>query len=223
MRMGIGTVMIVFLMTVGTARAQESAPAKPAPTASVQAQAAATPQYSGFLSNYADLRMATDQEGVRLYLDKSGKYWACTKVMFDPIEVFVSPNPGYKGLQPAALTAITDRFLAAFEKALAPEYQVVTVPEPYVLRVRIAITNFKTVKPMYAELTAEMEVLDEKGVRVAAAVATRKGDEKLKPGEEVTWKELETIVEHWAWGFRKRLDQLRNPNSAPLGSVEPKP
>jgi hypothetical protein len=156
------------------------------------------------------------------------------------VEVYLAPNPDYKGLQPDALKAMTDSFLAAFKKALEPEYQVVTTPGPDVLRVRSAITNLQAVKPALkgtdfvpikaiynagravagkspkvAEMTAEMEVLDAQGLRAAAAVATRKGDQKLKQGEEVTWKELEAITTYWAKSFRDRLDRLRNPVPTP--------
>lgn len=58
-------------------------------------------------------------------------------------------------------------------------------------------------------MTAEMEVLDENGTRVAAATAARKGDKTSTQGEQVTWSELQSIVDDWARGFRQRLDELR--------------
>jgi hypothetical protein len=59
-------------------------------------------------------------------------------------------------------------------------------------------------------MTAEMEVLDANGKRVAAATATRKGDEKLEQGNKVTWNDLNAISDYWAKNFRQRLDELRS-------------
>ena len=102
------------------------------------------------------------------------------------------------------------------------------------LRVRTAITGIQLVKPpkgvidflpikaicnvgreavgvgpRVADMSAEMEVLDPSGKRVAAATATRKGDQRLEQGEKVTWKDLKSINDYWAKGFRQRLDELR--------------
>lgn len=203
--------------------------------ASAQENAAAKPQYSGFLGDYSKLQPAKDRQGVALFLDRSRDYKAYTKVAFDPPEVVLVPNPDYQGVQPDALKRMTDAVQASFRRALEPAYQVVDGSGPGVLKVRIAITGVQMVKPSLsptdlipvkaifnlgraaagasprvAEMTLEMEVLDDKGVRVAAAVATRKGDKTLPQGEQITWKELEPIASYWGTSFRQRLDELRN-------------
>jgi hypothetical protein len=194
----------------------------------------AKPQNSGFLGDYSKLAAVADRPGVMFYVDKTGDYRPYTKVMFDPVEVVLVPNPDYKGVQPDALKRMTDAFAAALKQALAPEYQVVAAPGPDVLRVRTAITgvqpaptdttaaDFIPIKalfnaarsasggsPRVAEMMVEIEILDAQGKRVAAATATRKGEEKLAQGAQVTWKDLEPIAQHWAKGFRQRLDELR--------------
>lgn len=195
---------------------------------------AAQPQYSGFLGDYSNLQTAKDREGISVFLDRSRDFKGYTKVMFDPPEVVLTPNPDYKGVQPDALKRMTDAVVGSFRKALEPAYQVVQAPGPDVLRVRIAITNVQPARPdlkatdlipmkavfnvgraaagaapQVAEMSAEIEVLDEKGGRVAAAVATRKGDKTLPQGEQVTWSQLEPIAAYWAGAFRQRLDELR--------------
>lgn len=202
--------------------------------ASAQDPAAAKPQYSGFLSDYSKLQPAPDREGIQLFIDRSRDYRAYTKVKFDPIEVYLTPNPEYKGLQPDALKRMTDVFQSSFRKALGSEYQVVDQPGPGVLRVRAAITGVQATKPplgatdfipikalfnigraaagaspQVAEMTAEIEVLDEKGTRVAAAVASRKGEQTLSQRDQVTWKDLQPITDYWATSFKQRLDELR--------------
>ena len=205
---------------------QESGPA--------QEETAASPKPSGFLKDYSQLKPAEDRKGIMLFLDRSRNYRSYTKVMFEPTEVFLVPNPEYKGVQPDALKRMTDSFIMTFKAALEPEYMVVDAPGPDVLRVRTAISGVQMVRPslkvtdftplraatkivrkatgnakVVAEMTAEMEVLDSQGRRVAAATATRKGDKQLEQGDELTWKALESITKYWAKGFRQRLDEVR--------------
>lgn len=191
-------------------------------------------KYSGFLSDYSQLQPASDREGVLLFIDKSVDYRPYTKVMFDPVQMFVSPNPEYKEVPREELTRMGEDLLNSFKKALAPDYQVVSQPGPDVLRIRTAITGIQPAKPpmgvtdvlpikaifnvgreaagsgpRVAEMAAEMEVLDPNGKRVVAATATRKGEKRLAQGDKVTWNDLKEINDYWAKGFRQRLDELR--------------
>jgi hypothetical protein len=169
-----------------------------------------------------------------LYLDKSGNYRPYTKVMFEPVTIVMAPNPDYKGVPKEALARMSDNFLGSFKRALTPGYQVVNAPGPDVLRVRSAITGVQPAKPemgvtdllpikavfnvgreaagggpRVAEMTGEMEILDPSGKRIAAAMATRKGNKALPQGEQVSWNELQAITDYWAKGFRSRLDEVR--------------
>lgn len=203
-------------------------------------RAADKPQASGFLTDYSKLQPAADREGVFLALDRSRDLRAYTRVFFDPVEVFLIPNPDYRGVQPDALKRMTDSFLASFKRSLEPAYQVVDAPGPGVLRIRTAITGVQAVRPsltptdfvpikavfnlgraaagaspQVAEISAEMEVLDDKGVRVGAATATRRGNKTLNQGEQISWKDLEPITAYWASGLRQRLDEVRNVKGKP--------
>jgi hypothetical protein len=199
-----------------------------------ETKGAQQPRYSGFLQDYSKLKAAPDREGVMLYVNPAIKSHAYTKVMFQPVEVYVSPSAEYKGIQPDAMKRMTDAFLDSFKRALTPGYEIVTAPGPGVLEVRTAITGVQPVKPgltpvdflpvkavfnagraaagkspNVAELTAEMEVLDSDKNRVAAVVANRKGDKTLQQGEQITWAHLQAISDYWAKTFRQRLDELR--------------
>ena len=192
------------------------------------------PAHSGFLGDYSKLKPAPDREGVLLYRDASAKVGPQTKIMFRPVEVYVVPSADYKGVQPDVLKRMTDEFLASFKRALTPGYEIVTAPGPDVLELRCAITGVQAVKPglspvdflpikavfnagraaagkspLVAEMTAEMEVLDQNNTRLAAAVANRKGDKTLQQGENITWAHLQAISDYWAQNFRQRLDELR--------------
>lgn len=203
---------------------------------STQVKTATGTQYSGFLSKetYAKLKPVPDREGVMNYLDKSTDFRPFRKIYFEPTEVYLVPNPEYKGMPREALARMTGSFQQSFRTALAQEYVIVTQPGPDVLRVRSAITgvqpappatgasDFIPIKalfnvarkaagaaPKVAEMSAELEVLAPNGAVAAAATATRKGEEHLPQGEQITWNEMQTISDYWAKDFRKRLDELR--------------
>src|SRR3954464_1833380 len=75
------------------------------------------PPPSGFLSDYSKLKAATDREGVMLYVSPSAKGEAFSKVMLQPVEVYVSPNAQYKGVQPDVLKRMADELQSALKKS----------------------------------------------------------------------------------------------------------
>lgn len=193
------------------------------------------PAYSGFLPDYSKLQPAPGREGMWRYISPTANLKPYTKLYLDPVQVFVSTDAeAYKGVDPHVLTRIADAFHGAFVKAVSPEYEVVSVPGPGVLRVRLAITGLQAVSPSLgvtdfipikavydvgrnvagqaprlAEMSAEFELIDDKGQQVAAAVATRKADKNLPQGQQITWNDLAPIANLWAKTFRQDLDRVR--------------
>src|SRR5690242_5563477 len=131
MRLESGAILLAFALAAAPVFAQQKSATQPA--------------RSGFLKDYSKLKPAPDREGVLLYVNTSVKHRDFNKVMFRPVEVYVSPSTQYKGLEPDALKRMTDEFLASFKRALEPAYQVVSEPGPDVLQVRSAITGFQAV------------------------------------------------------------------------------
>lgn len=199
---------------------------------------------TGFLGDYSQLKPAPDREGVMLYVDQGADLRPYTKLMFDPVQVLVTAAPDQAQLAPDVLQRIGGQFQDSLRRELGPGYQVVSAPGPDVLRVRSAITNIQPAKPpagaidylpikaiynvgreaagagpRVVEMQAEVEVLDPSGRRVVAATATRKGDEHLPQGEQITWESLQPITDYWARNFRTRLDQLRGVAPAPVAST----
>ncbi|MGZ5182357.1 MAG: DUF3313 domain-containing protein [Ramlibacter sp.] len=198
---------------------------------------------SGFLRDYSQLQPAPDREGVNLYIDRSFDFRPFTKLMFDPVQLQVTPGPDQAQLAPDVQQRITGQFMQSLQASLAPAYQIVNQPGPDVLRVRSAITNIEAVKPgpgavdflpikaiynvgreaagagpRVAEMKAEVEVLSPNGQRVMAATATRRGDDKLPQGDTITWESLQPITDYWAKNFRSRLDEVRGTAAAPAAA-----
>jgi hypothetical protein len=223
------SLLAALILGTSLAQAQESNAAK-------KAEAANTPQlaYSGFLGDYSGLRPVVGHKGLLKYINPETDFKPYTKVMFDPVEVYLVPNPKYKGARPDVLKQMTDDVLQAFIRNLEPDYQVVAETGPDVLRVRMAITGLQLVRtdvsgfdflpikaafnagravagrsPRHAEFSAEFEVLDAQGKRAAAAVVTRAGDKTLKQGAQLTWADVDAITDYWGKNFRHELDTLR--------------
>ncbi len=225
------SLLVALCLGGGLVRAQESNAARQA-----EARVARAPElaYSGFLGDYSKLRPVAGRKGLLRYANPAVDFKPYTKVMFDPVEVVLVPNPNYRGARPDVLKEMTDNLLQAFIRELEPDYQVVSSTGPDVLEVRMAITGLQLVKtsmtpfdfipikaaintgravagksPRRAELSAEVEVLDAQGRRAAAAVVTRAGDKTLEQGADLTWRDVEAITAYWAKNFRHDLDAAR--------------
>jgi hypothetical protein len=198
---------------------------------------------TGFLGDYSQLTPAPDREGVMLYVDKSADFRPYTKLMFDPVQVLVTPVPDEPPVPPEVIQRIGGQMQQSLTQALVPAYQIVNQPGPDVLRVRSAITGLAPSKPpagamdylpikavfnvgreaagkgpRVVEIKAEIEVLDAAGKRVVAATVTRQGDQTLPQGDQITWETLQPITDYWAKNFRSRLDQLRGVGQPPVAS-----
>lgn len=204
-----------------------------------------TTTQSGFLGDYSQLKPAPDREGVMLYVDRNTDFKPYTKLMFDPVQVLVTQPKDQPPVPPDVVQRIGAQMQQSLQRALAPEYQVVSQPGPDVLRVRSAITGLEAAKPpagavdylpfkavynvgreaagggpRVAEIKAELEVLDPSGKRVVAATVTRRGDKRLPQGDQITWEALPPITDYWARNFRARLDELRGVKPPPVAANE---
>ncbi len=100
------------------------------------------------------------------------------------------------------------------------------------LRIRPALSGINLVKPrfkttnvipvvfvaravtganqaMNVALTGELEVRAPDDSVVAQSMAIGTGDASVRPGREITWREVEQTTDKWAQGLRRRLDEAR--------------
>jgi hypothetical protein len=71
---------------------------------------------------------------------------AYTRVMIEPVTIFISPDSEYRGLKADDLKHLSDRFNMALTDALKPDIAVVDKKGSGVLYARVAITNVKLAK-----------------------------------------------------------------------------
>ena len=187
---------------------------------------------SGFLSDYSKLSPATDVPDTSIWISKDFDFKPYRKIMLDKVEVFVSPSSEYHGVSPDVLKGMADRFTASFKKALQSGYQIVDKPGPDVLRIRPALSGINLVRPnfnltnvipvvfvaravsganqnMNVALTGELEVRAPDDSVVAQSMSIGTGDASVRPGREITWREVEQTTDRWAQGLRRRLDEAR--------------
>jgi hypothetical protein len=160
-------------------------------------------------------------------------------IMLDSVTLW--PTDRTAKLAPEDAQRLTDYLYAELYKQLSQDYQMVTTPDPGVLRVRAAITEAQganvvgnavtTIVPQLKMATtgggmatdaalfagkaaAEVEVTDSlSGDRLGAAVDERVGTKTIRGGLG-EWSHVERAYEAWADRVRKRLAELRKSPSA---------
>ena len=108
---------------------------------------AAGPGSSGFISGNPAFEAVKDIPGAKIYRKPGFATPSYTKVLIDPIEIWVAQDSKYKGLDADESKAIADTLRQILTQELEPEYPVVNEPGDGVLGMRIAITNVKMTLP----------------------------------------------------------------------------
>jgi len=101
---------------------------------------------SEFIEDMPQLTQDPDRAGAMIWQKPDLNRAAYTRVMFEPITVFISADSEYKGIKADELKALQDTFAEVLTKTLEPEVPVVNQGGPGVLYVRGAITNVKLAK-----------------------------------------------------------------------------
>jgi len=101
---------------------------------------------SGFIENMPPLEPDADRTGAMIWVKPGVDRAAYTRVMIEPITIFISPESEYKGISPEQLSILSQKFMEASLNAFEPEVPVVNKSGPGVLYIRAAITNVKIAK-----------------------------------------------------------------------------
>jgi hypothetical protein len=198
--------------------------------------ATAAGNYSGFLGDYPSLKPDKDRKGAMIYRKPGVALANYTKLMLDPIEIWIAPDSKYKGIKPDQLKALADTMRDAIVSALEPTYPVVSRPGPGVLGLRIAITNVQMRKAKkrlvsftpiglvvtgaralagknisLVDATIEVEMLDSEtnerlGVLIDRQSDTAEKKKKKKKKMKTSWDDIEKTLKFYAERFRVRMD-----------------
>jgi len=186
---------------------------------------ASVPNYSptGFLSDYARMQQSPNRESVYYYLNGEADLSAYSKVIIDPIVVFMHSDSQGAGLNAEELTRLTNSFRDAMVDAFKGNYKIVKEASPDTLRFRIALTGVVASKPAYNILWAtalsgigvggasmELEWLDSNSEEVLLSVYdVRKGKRYDKLSGLTKWKHTENVFKEWARRAKEFLDSKK--------------
>lgn len=101
---------------------------------------------SQFIDNMPQLAPDPDRVGAMIWQKPGVNRAAYTRVMFEPMTIFISPDSEYQGLNADELKALADTFREVVTRTLEPEIPVVNQKGEGVLYLRAALTNVKVAK-----------------------------------------------------------------------------
>ena len=192
--------------------------------------ATAAGQASEFLDIHPELRPDPDRPGAMAWQKPGFDRAKYTKVMFEPLSVFVAPDSEYKGFNADDVNALAAGFRDAVVQALEPELPVVNVAGSGVLYVRAAITRVKLKKPTRGLLgytpiglivtaaqdaagkrisledaVLELEARDAVTGEPLAVIVDSRLTTKASGKEELSWKSIEDTFKFYAMRFKSRM------------------
>jgi hypothetical protein len=193
-------------------------------------------QASGFLRDYGKLVEVASAKGTWEYVHPGVNWKVYTKILIEPMEVWISPEAGYRGIKPDDYKQIEQAFRDIVRREFQDGgYELVQTPQPGTLIFHYALTGVNPVRQgltpsdvlpikaaitaaryatgteaQYIALTGEIEALDGASAeRLYAAVGARRSYATTIKGEQITMTEWKDIVAYWAKQWRTRLDKAR--------------
>jgi hypothetical protein len=177
--------------------------------------------FSGFLSDYSQLKPSPEFDGALSYQNPARNLKEYAKFMLDPVLVHFAPNARGGAIDPEKLDQLIDFFEEELAKALSKKYQVVDEPGSGVLRLRAAITDVQLTWPTYqidpksktlviglGGASMEGEAIDSQtGERVLAVVDSRRGRRLTIEEGMDELGHAKQVMQYWIRRFIKRLDR----------------
>ena len=164
--------------------------------------------HSGFLKDYSILRKGEDGEASLVYKNPIAEWKEYTKVIVDPVQVWMGKNSPFHNVPREERVALATRLQGVLSDKLRADYRVVREPGKDVMRVSVALTEAKSSRVMGAA-SVEAKITDSKiGNLLAAAVDRRRGAIGSTGGVD-RWRDVEASFQYWASQLRYRLCQWR--------------
>jgi hypothetical protein len=101
---------------------------------------------SGFITDMPDLTEDKDRAGAMQWNDPSYDRSKYSRVLIDPITIYIDPDSKYKGLNPDDLKSLSDGFVKSMTKTLEPEIATVSTKGDGVLYIRAALVDVNVAK-----------------------------------------------------------------------------
>ncbi len=192
---------------------------------------------TGFLGDYTTLREGNAGEAQLVYIRPGVKWASYDKIMIDPITAYAIPGNPLAKLPKDQLNALVGYLYATLREQLGKDYQIVDAAGPGVLRLRVALTEASSGKPVLGVMSSltppsiaisalktaltgsgtgtgsarvEMELLDAvTRQRLAAGVDGQAGNKRDFFGNFNKWDDAQDAFDNWAVQLHGRLIRLR--------------
>ncbi|NOQ88122.1 MAG: DUF3313 family protein [Gammaproteobacteria bacterium] len=192
---------------------------------------------SGFIDFPPTLTPIPNMEGAWHWNKPDVKFQNYDKVLLENIEIFLSPDSEYKGIDADQMKILSSTMRAAMIEALEPDYPVVTRIGSGVMIARIAITNVHLGKPKHQlgqytpigllfggikklagksrnlslkNASVEAQMFDaQSGKRIAVRIDTKPLRSLTDDPDEMSWEAIEESMKVYGTVFRERVDLVR--------------
>jgi len=187
-------------------------------------------QSSEFLDIHPELKPDPDRPGVLVWYKPGFDRARYSKVMLEPLSIFLAPDSEYKGFKSDDVNALASGFRDTVVRILEPEIPVVSVAGSGVLHVRAALTRVKLKKEQRGLLgytpigllvtaaqdsagkrisledaTLEMEVYDGATGEPVGVIVDSRPKTQGSGKEELSWKSIEETFGFYATRFKSRM------------------
>ena len=189
---------------------------------------------SGFLNDYSRLKEGTWSQALLVYI-KPDVNEVCknyTKVLIDPVSIWVKPESNLEKVSEEDRQMLTDYLYDSLKEALSKDYEIVDRAGLDVLRVRAALTEadgswvvldtitsivpialgLSTLKQLtfgtasfVADASIELEIEDSMTQTTLAAMVDRRAGGKGWSKKFNKWGKVEKAFDYWAEKIQKRL------------------
>jgi hypothetical protein len=174
------------------------------------------PSQSGFLDDYSKLQRVGKRPNVWAWEKPGVDMRVYDRLMFDPVEVKLLAGSQAGKLGRDTLSKVADAFRRIMTETIDPYYSVVTKRGPYVLRVRLAVTDVAPAEQdvkggpdvRMGQATMEGELLDSvSGEQLAAFTEKISGSAAGKGKAPREWRHVEGAFQEWANALLDYMDR----------------
>jgi hypothetical protein len=153
------------------------------------------PHGSGFLGDTSQLTASPNHPGTWRWVKPGLDLRSYDKLMIDPVDLRLKSTSVANSLHAESRERYAAEFTEALRGKIAPYYDVVDVPGPNTLRVRLALTDMLIREEGIEDSSFEGEMLDaQSGERLSAWLATGAG------------RPREGVFEYWSKRFLDFLE-----------------
>jgi len=192
---------------------------------------------SGFMSDYSMLRRGDEGEAISVYWNDEADFNVYTKMLIEPVTIWANPDSELSEVPADERQELANAFHAALQDALSEDFEIVRVPGPNTIRLRVALTEAVASSPVrdtistyvpqarlistvltlgsdtkafVGQARAEGEARDAlSGVLLVAGIDQRAGTKALGGNTFDSWGDVREAFEAWAVQFRDNLRKRR--------------